>query len=171
MTRTTAAHDHDEPFVWRREVLPEDHPHVQQIVSSTGFFSPAEVAIAVELVEEYLQRGERSGYCFLFAQQAGWTVGYACYGPIPCTLHSFDLYWIAVDRQSQRQGLGHRLMAEVESLVRRAGGSQLYIDTSGRAQYAPTRAFYASCGFQCAAVLKDFYAEGDDKLIYSKRLD
>ena len=33
-------------------------------------------------------------------------VGYACYGPIACTVASYDLYWIAVDPQFQRHGIG-----------------------------------------------------------------
>jgi hypothetical protein len=47
----------------------------------------------------------------------------------------------------------------------------VYIDTSGRAQYASTRAFYEKNGYVCEARLKDFYAPGDDRVIYSKVLD
>jgi hypothetical protein len=46
----------------------------------------------------------------------------------------------------------------------------MYVDTSGRAQYAPTRAFYEHMGYERAAVLEDFYAPGDAKVIYSKIL-
>ncbi len=126
--------------------------------------------MAVELVEEYLSRGPASGYQFVFAELDGRPVGYACYGPIPCTMASFDLYWIVIHPQQQRRGLGRRLLEQVERRIKQAGGRHVYIDTSGRAQYAPTRAFYERCGYAVAAALPDFYAPGDPKIIYRKVL-
>ena len=111
---------------------------------------------------------EASGYHFVFAESYDAVAGYACYGPIACTVGSFDLYWIAVDPRFQRHGIGRQLMAAVESRVADAGGQRIYIDTSGKPQYAPTRAFYERSGFHCDARLADFYAPGDDKLIYVK---
>lgn len=154
----------------RHELVAADRQAVRQIVERTGFFSPAEVRVAVELVDECLARGAASGYRFVFAELAGQVAGYACYGPIACTAGSYDLYWVAVDPGVQRQGLGRRLVAEVESLVGAGGGSRVYIDTSSRAQYASTRAFYEAGGYQCAARLTDFYAPGDDRVIYVKVL-
>jgi hypothetical protein len=49
-------------------------------------------------------------------------------------------------------------------------GRRIYIETSSQAKYAPTREFYRRCGYEPEAVLKDFYADGDDKLIYVKAL-
>jgi hypothetical protein len=46
----------------------------------------------------------------------------------------------------------------------------MYLDTSGRAQYAPTRAFYEHKGYGVAARLEDFFAPGDDKVIYVRAL-
>lgn len=157
-------------IAWREHVAPGDRNTVQSIVASTGFFSDEEVRLAVELVDDFLHRGHESGYAFLFAQQGEHVLGYACYGPIPCTRHSFDLYWIAVHRTEQRRGLGQAIMQQVETRVRKAGGRQLYIDTSGRAQYAPSRAFYQRCGYDQVATLPDFYAPGDEKVIYVKKL-
>ncbi len=96
--------------------------------------------------------------------------GYACYGPIPCTKSAFDLYWIAVDPRYQRHGLGRLLVSAVEERIKKSGGDRIYIDTSGRPDYAPTRAFYERNSFHRAACLPDFYAPGDDRVIYSKYL-
>jgi len=143
---------------------------VREIVSSTGFFHPAEIDVAVELVEEYLQRGPASGYRFVFAETAGRVIGYTCYGPIACAVGSFDLYWIAVHRDQRGRGLGRWLLAETERRIAAADGRGVYVETSGRAQYEPTRRFYEACGYRCEAALRDFYAPGDDKLIYVKML-
>lgn len=158
------------PLTFRRTVLPQDIEAVRAIVESGGFFYPAEVQIAVELVKERLEKGEASGYHFIFAESDGETVGYACYGPTPCTAASWDLYWIAVHRDMQGQGIGKALLHECEAVVRRAGGKRLYIETSGRELYAPTRAFYLVNGCIHEATLKDFYAPGDDKWIFVKIL-
>jgi GNAT superfamily N-acetyltransferase len=155
---------------WREQPRPDDRETVRSIVQSTGFFSAGEIEIAVELVDEFLRRGRDSGYAFLFAEDQARVLGYACFGPIPCTTHSFDLYWIAVARSHQGRGRGRAIMEEVEARVRQAGGRRLYIDTSGRTQYAPSRAFYEHCGYERAATLPDFYAPGDEKVIYVKSL-
>ena len=155
----------------RDAVRPADAAAVAELVAATGFFSPDERAIAVELVQEALARGDGSDYRFLFADAPdGSLAGYTCYGPIPATAASFDLYWIAVSPGAQRQGLGSALLRESESAIRRLGGRRVYIDTSGRAQYAPTRAFYESAGYRVAADLEDYYAPGDAKIIFCKAL-
>jgi ribosomal protein S18 acetylase RimI-like enzyme len=153
---------------FRYEAAPEDRQRVRTLVESTGFFSPSEVGVAVELVEERLAKGAGSGYQFVFAEAGEEFVGYTCYGPIPATAASFDLYWIAVHKGHQRRGLGRFLLGESERRIRAAGGRRIYVDTSDRPQFEPTRRFYESCGYRREAVLPDFYAPGDDKVIYVK---
>lgn len=155
----------------RDTVRHTDVQAVRRIVASTGFFAPHEIDIAVELVEEHLARGDASGYHFLFADRDGEPVAYACYGPIGCTVGSFDLYWIAVQDESRGHGLGRRLLREVERRVDLAGGRRLYIETSSRALYEPTRRFYERCGYQAEATLADFYGPADAKVIYVRPLD
>ncbi len=153
---------------WRSELQPEDPERVRRLVDLTGFFHEEEVQVAMELVQERLEKGESSGYCFVMAEQYGRLVGYTCFGPIPCTKSSFDLYWIAVHPDFQRKGLGRRLVKETEKTIRKAGGTRIYVDTSQRDQYASTRAFYESCGYRLEAVFKDFYAPDDGKVVYCK---
>ncbi len=159
------------PVELREQVRVADADAVREIVSSTGFFRPDEIEIAVELVTERLSRGEASGYLFLFAEVTGATAGYACYGPIGCTLGSFDLYWIAVHADYQGRGLGRLLLTESERRIRAAGGRRIYIETSLKDQYAPTRGFYEACGYVEEAVLREFYAPGDDKVIFGKSVE
>jgi GNAT superfamily N-acetyltransferase len=154
----------------RHDVHPEDRENVRRLVDSTGVFSAVEIDVAVELVDERLEHGEKSDYYFVFAEYEGRTVGYTCYGPIPLTAASFDLYWIAVDKSLHGQKIGRALLEESERLVRQAGGKRVYIETSNRHHYAPTRGFYLRCGYRQAALLNDFYADGDDKVIYVKDL-
>lgn len=96
--------------------------------------------------------------------------GYACYGPRALTIGTFDLYWIAVDPATRHNGVGRRLLAAVEDAVRKMGGRVLVVETSGLPQYEPTRAFYLATGYTLEATLKDFYNEGDDLVVFTKKL-
>lgn len=157
-------------IVFRKTVTEEDLATVVEITRSTGFFSEAEIAIAGELVGERLEKGEKSGFLYLFAEQDGKTLGYSCYGPIAGTVSSFDLYWIAVAHDSRGKKLGSAILAESEREIGRLGGVRIYVETSSRALYEPTRAFYEKRGYKKEAVLEDFYAPGDGKVIYVKVL-
>lgn len=158
-------------WVFRDHVVEDDRRSVRDIVRSTGFFSADEVDVAEELVREHLQQGAHSGYLFVFAQsQDGQVLGYACYGPVPCTAQAFDLYWIAVRVDGRGRGLGKAIMTEVERRLRANGGGKLIAETSSREQYAPTQAFYRSCGFREEARIRDYYAPGEDILYFTKSL-
>jgi GNAT superfamily N-acetyltransferase len=171
-------------WLFRDQPRPADIDAVREIVGSTGYFHDFEIDVAVELVQERLDRGAASEYFFAFAddQATGRTIGYTCFGPIACTISSVDLYWIAVHESVRGRGLGLELMARTERQVltglpgartpfdQPGQDRRVYIETSGKAQYAPTRAFYTRAGYTLGATLESFYAPGDDKLVYVKRL-
>lgn len=155
-------------IMYRKYVVEHDQQTVRRIVESSGFFSAEEVDVAVELVQERLAKGSSSGYYFLFAEQEGRTVGYTCFGPIACTVASYSLYWIAAHNAFRRNGIGKALLQKSEEIIFAQGGKRLYVETSSRSQYGPTRNFYRSCGYHEEAVLADFYAPGEGKIIYLK---
>jgi ribosomal protein S18 acetylase RimI-like enzyme len=157
-------------IVYREEVRQEDREAVGRLVHTTGFFSKEEYDIALELIDDRLARGKACGYFFLFAEEGGRLLGYTCFGPIPGSSHSFDLYWIAVDPHAQGRGLGRKLLTESERLMAEHGARRVYADTSSRPQYKPTQAFYLACGYVQEAVLADFYAPNDGKIIFVKVL-
>ena len=161
------------PSEWRLrcDVKPEDRESVRRIVHDTGFFRADEVDVAVELVDERLLKGDASGYHFVFAELSGQVAGYACFGPIACTLGSFDLYWIAVDPRYQGHGIGRKLILESERQIREQNGRLVYIETSGRPQYSSTRIFYERCGYEVVAVMPEFYDVDDDKVVWAKALN
>jgi GNAT superfamily N-acetyltransferase len=153
-------------IIFRVDPIPADIENVRQILESTSFFQDHEIPVAVELVEERLAKGMQSGYYFVFAEIDGKTVAYACFGEIPCTKGSYDLYWIATHNDYRGKGVGKLIMAEVQRQTKSLGGRVIYIETSSKAQYEPTRKFYENYGCDVEAVLKDFYDTGDHKYIY-----
>ena len=97
------------PIVFRCDVQSDDRDRLRAIVASTGVFSPVEIEVAIELLDERLEKGPPSGYHFIFAERDNRTLGYACYGPIALTAASYDLYWIAVDKTCHGQKIGQLL--------------------------------------------------------------
>jgi GNAT superfamily N-acetyltransferase len=154
----------------RTTVRREDGEVIRDIVSSTGLFRPDEIGIAVELMEERLRMGLSSGYHFIFAERDGRALGYSCYGPVPLTLHSYDLYWIAVRKDTQNTGIGKILLERSEAAIGELGGRKIYIETSSKEMYLGTRRFYERCGYLAEATLREFYSPGDDKVIYVKSI-
>ena len=155
----------------RRNLRPEDRDLMEQLLEDTGSFNSEELQVAMELVDDHLQHGEDSRYRFLIASASRVVRGYACWGPIPGTVSSGDLYWIAVHPDAQGRGTGRALLLEAEAWVLEEGRSRVYVDTSSRHQYRPTRAFYRSCGFTEVARFDDFYAPDETKIVFLKVLD
>jgi ribosomal protein S18 acetylase RimI-like enzyme len=153
------------------EATKKDGKAIRKITVTSGFFSEGEVATVDELWDEYIRLGSKtSGYYFLIFRGEEKVLGFACYGPHPLTESTYDLYWIVTDNRAKGQGVGKALMAEVEKEVAVLGGSLLIAETSGRELYKPTRGFYKKRGYLKEAVIKDFYAPGDDLVMYTKKL-
>jgi GNAT superfamily N-acetyltransferase len=155
---------------FRTELLSSDATEVKKIIESTNFFRPDEIAVAVEIIEESIIKGAESGYEFIFAETEKHVIAYVCFGLIPCSLVSYDLYWIATDKDFQKEGVGKKLLAMTEEFVKNAGGRSIYIETSARPEYEPTRIFYLRNGYELLVQMKDFYDVGDDKVIYRKTI-
>jgi len=151
-------------------VTAEDIGAVRALVAGTAMFSDEELDIAAELVEERIAKGPASGYEFVMVEEAGRLAGYACYGLIPGSETSYDLYWIAVNADRQGCGLGRQILARSEAAMRRLGTRHIYVDTSSSEKYVPTRAFYLANGYAVAARFDDFYRPGDGKVIFVKKL-
>lgn len=169
----SAKRSESQAIVLRDTVTRADLDSVRAIAAATGVFRADEIAVAVELAEDRLARGsEASGYRFLFAETTGESspLGYACFGPIPCTLTSWDLYWIAVRPERMGRGIGRMLMQALELAARAEGCLDMYVETSAQKRYEATRAFYLKGGYRIEHVFRDFYAPGDGRAVYVKRL-
>lgn len=153
-----------------REIAARDRNAIESLLEATGFFNAEELAVAMELVDARLDEGPESHYRFLVAKDGGAAIGYACWGAILGTAASVDLYWIAVHPRWQGKGVGKALLAAAEAWIAESGRSRVYVETSGRALYEPTRAFYLASGYAVAAVIDDFYGPGDSKYMFVKVL-
>lgn len=154
------------------ELSAVDRPRIAEILRRSRVFSKEEVAVALELFDETIvDRGNpQSSYLFLGAfSPEDVLVGYACWGPTPATDRTWDLYWIAVDTALQGAGIGTILLEEVERRLLGQHARMLIAETSSRSDYAATHGFYRRRGYTEVARVRDFYATGDDRIIFVKR--
>jgi len=153
-----------------RPMSPEDKPHVIGILRDTPEFKPFDVAVAEELIDSYLDDPSGSGYYILVAEADSTVEGYICFGSTPLTEGTWDIYWMAVAREKQGQGIGSALIRSAEEEIIKDQGRLSMIETSSTPAYEKTRNFHLGHGYEIVACVPDFYAPGDDKLIMQKRL-
>ncbi len=156
---------------------PHDRERLVAVVRATGVFRDGEVDIAVELFDEVFgaatmpdRKAAADDYQFVGAFSAhDLLLGYACYGMTPGTVGTWDIYWIAVDPLMHGKGIGTALMVEVERRLLLQHARVVVVETSSRSDYSPTRRFYEGLGYEEVARVPDFYAPGDDRIIFVKR--
>lgn len=152
-------------------VTPGDKPRIKKLLEESGFFYPFEVDVVMELIDvTTAAQNDSSGYYWIILEENGKILGFANFGPNPCSVHSWDLYWLAIDTSLKNKGLGSLLLQKTEERVIREGGRIVWAETSGRSLYQPTVAFYHKKGYTLNATLDEFYGPGDPKLIFSKKL-
>jgi ribosomal protein S18 acetylase RimI-like enzyme len=138
------------------------------LVSRIGNFNREEQELACEVIGEALA-SDTSGYSLLVALgPRDQLAGFICYGPIPITEKRWDIYWIAVDPQGARKGIGSKLLQAMETAL--GQGQRIYIDTSSTPGYDSARNFYERHGYLVACLLPDFYRDGDHKIVFCKVL-
>lgn len=149
----------------------DDGERILEIARHVHLFEDTDVQVIAELWQEFIHKGsEKSGYHFLVARRDGQAIGFACYGPRPLTIGTYDLYWIAVEERYQGHGIGRHLLQEAERRVQAEGGRLIVVETEGCPEYEPTRYFYTLAGYTLEARIHDFYRPGDDLIVFTKRL-
>jgi D-alanine-D-alanine ligase len=154
-----------------RRVQAADRDSILGLLRASKFFRPDEIDIARDVLDTSIAKGAEGHYQTFVADERGKTIGWISFGPASCALGTFDIYWIAVAPRRQRYGIGKALLQYAEMQIRQRGGRLSVIETSSRSIYDATRQFYVRLGYREAAVLRNFYAPGDDKVIYLKALN
>ncbi len=154
-----------------RPMVQTDRADVASLIGSIENFNKAEVDCALELVDIYLNNKTQTDYRVVVAENSASGVhAYACWGPVPLTRGTYDLYWIATNPNSRDLGFGRALMQYVEATVKDERGRLLVVETSAKNSYSGTVEFYRRLGYEEASRINDFYDVGDDRLIFIKRL-
>lgn len=163
--------------MYLRPIMPRDRDSLATLLQRIDTFTDEERTVALELIDESIQRPQQSGYACIVAAlpddaaPAGETLcGYLSYGRTPMTEASYDLYWVAVDPRVRGRGIGRKLCEALEETCRAADGHLIRVETSSQDAYSGTLQFYLDTGYVEGGRLPGFYKPGDDLVILYKLL-
>ncbi len=131
-------------------------------------FGGEDIILLEESLNKYFTLGaEKSGYYFLTCHGGGQSIGFVGYRAHPLTMGTFDLIWLAADEPPVGQAMLERLTQKVKNL---AGRLIIAETASARPDYDLMRQLYETHHYKCEMTIADFYAPGNDLLIYVQRL-
>jgi ribosomal protein S18 acetylase RimI-like enzyme len=148
-----------------RALTRADLGSVAAILDATNLF-PGELLPA--MVEPFLT--ELSNHRWLVICDQETTLGFAYSEQERMTDNTHNLLAIAVTPEHQNRGVGKHLVNALKDALAKDGGRILIVETSSLDEYEGTRAFYLGQGFEREAVIRDFYAEGESKEVFWKKL-
>jgi ribosomal protein S18 acetylase RimI-like enzyme len=153
-----------------RPTVVTDNPSLKSLAANTGMFKSHEIQALDEVLSDYHAINRDLGHQSVTFEEGGQIVGFAYYAPAAMTDRTWYLYWIAVSKLTQARGIGGKLLKYAEEAIRNQNGRLLLIETSSLPHYDLTRKFYVKHQYRQAAVIDDFYADGDHLVVFSKRL-
>jgi ribosomal protein S18 acetylase RimI-like enzyme len=152
-----------------RPVVPTDTPALVALSCSSGLFKPDEADAVRGMLDEYHSANAGGGQIHVW-DEGGTAVGVVYFAPKPFADRVWELMMIAVDARRHRQGVGSKMLVEVEETVRAADGRLLIIETSSTSGFERTRQFYRKHGYDEVAHIPDYFTDGDGKASFVKRL-
>lgn len=152
-----------------RPATPGDSAAIVDLVVAADLFPPDEAAIVQRLLADYFGADRDDGHVCVVDDEDG-LLGVAYYEPKPAADRVWDLTMIAVQPARQGRGRGAALLRHVEEELTAGGQRLLLVDTSALPAYDRTRAFYVRCGYDEEARVRDYWAEGDDLVVFRKAL-
>lgn len=157
-----------------RPSVPADEPRLLELTAETGVFVDYDIETLEGVLDDYFDSesdaNEEGNHFCATDERDGRIVGYVYYAETDYADRTWYVWWIAVDKTGQGKGVGRELLLFAEDDARRRGARLMFIETSGVPAYDPTRRFYLKNGYDQEAVLRDYYRDGDDKVVFRKRL-
>jgi len=153
-----------------RKLTAGDRPGIEAALRSDKTFRAEEINVALELIDDALQQGDRDYWVRIASTEDLPVAGYVCFGPTPMTNATWDLYWIVTHTQGRGQGVASSLIRAMESELRERDATAIRVETSQTEGYGAARKLYARLEYPEQARFADFYKPGDDLIVYYKKL-
>ncbi|HBB33321.1 MAG TPA: GNAT family N-acetyltransferase [Cyanobacteria bacterium UBA8803] len=153
-----------------RPTMPDDTAALIDLANATGLFPPSGLELLRQMLTDSLGRNSDTEPFWITDDDNG-LVGVAYCEPERMTDRTWNLQLIAIHPNRQGQGRGAKLLGYIEQALMMRGGRMLLVETSGLPDFERTRRFYVKCGYEEEACIRDFYATGDDKVVFRKVLN
>ena len=149
-----------------RAVLKTDVEQIKKVVDSSELF-PSEYLD--EMISDYLNNSNTEEFWFTYIDNnAPISIGYCV--PEKLTKGTYNLLAIGVLKESQGKGIAREMMNYIELLLQEKGARILIIETSSDEAQIVAREFYKKIGYTQEAVIRDFWQDGEDKIVFWKKL-
>lgn len=143
-----------------------DIPALQLVLDGTELF-PREML--PDMLAAFLS-DEKSEDVWLTCENEGEAIGFCYAAPEALTEGTWNMLAIAVIPEKQHIGVGSAMIKHLEDALRADGHRVLIADTSSTEEFSNTRSFYRNNGYTEEARIRNFWAEGDDKITFWKSL-
>lgn len=150
-----------------RKVKPADIDALKAVIASSDLFPPELLDV---MIVDYFDDSSPEDI-WLTKDDKGTPIAVAYCAPEKMTEGTYNLYLIAVHENQQGKGIGAEIINHIEEMLRNNGHRVLIVETSGLPEFELTRKFYDKCGYEREAVIRDFYQEGEDKIVFWKKLN
>ena len=149
-----------------RKVELQDFPGLKEVLDSSELFPSKYLD---DMISDYFNNRDSEDIWFTYIDNNK-PIAFGYCAPEKLTNGTFNLYAIAVRKELQGQGIGQKMMSYIEKLLIDKGKRILIVETSSIDHYTLTRKFYDKLGYRQEAIIKDFWNEGEDKVIFWKKL-
>jgi GNAT superfamily N-acetyltransferase len=152
-----------------REARLDDASRIREIIYQSSVFTSDEEYEILHTIEHYTLYPEGDELLTYVYTVDGRVAGFVSFG-LGLGNKTYEVYWICVSLSHQGNGIGARLLAFAEAYALHAGARILFVETSSKREYCRARTLYEHGGYEVSAVVRDYFDDGDDKVIYSKKL-
>lgn len=152
-----------------RPITPDDTFALINLAKLIGLFSSDELEELSQMLTDSLSK-EGDTHPFWITDDDDGLVGLAYCEPERMTSGTWNVQLIAVHPTHQKQGRGGKLLRFVEETLVDRGARVLLVETMGTSDFDHVRAFYRKNGYDEEARIREFYAEGADKIVFRKAL-
>jgi len=150
-----------------RSTKHEDIAALQEVLDGTELF-PSEML--PDMVSGFLSTDESTDI-WLTCESDDKAIGFCYAVPEELAEGAWNMLAVAILPTEQGRGCGGAITRHLEAELKERGQRILIADTSGADDFAQTREFYRKNGYAEEARIRDFWAAGDDKIVFWKSLN
>lgn len=149
-----------------RPVSESDIDGLKSVLDSCGLF-PSEYLD--EMISDYFNNTDTQDVWFTYIDNnSPVAIGYCV--PEKLTNGTYNLLAIGVSENSQRKGIANEMMDYIEQELKNKDGRILIVETSSDDAQIGARKLYEKIGYTKEAVIRDFWNDGEDKIVFWKKL-
>lgn len=149
-----------------RAVIQADIDKIKEVVDSSELF-PSEYLD--EMIDDYFKNADTQDIWFTFIDDdKPVAIGYCV--PEKFADGTYNLLAIGVNQDSQRKGIASEMMKYIEQLLKNKDGRILIVETSSDDAQIGARKLYKHIGYNQEAIIRDFWKDGEDKIVFWKKL-